>query len=317
MTGLLVFAAAVGIVVAGVFLVVTRWTGNRTSPYTYDVSKFTAATNAPGYFLATRLKLDNKRPAAIAVDTNGTMFVAGELLETFSPEGTQVASWPLPAQATCLAVAPNGNFFVGMTEHVVVLDPTGGLKQAWASRGTNAIFTSIALCGTDVYVADAGNHVVLRYSVNGVVECEIGRKDTARGIPGFVIPSAYFDIAIGLDNSLWVANPGMHQLEDYSRDGELRTSWRRVGIGVDGFCGCCNPAHFALVQNGCFVTAEKAVPRVKISSPTGDFICLVAGPDAFSEDAVGLDLAVDPGQRILVLDPAERFLRIYEPHPAP
>jgi hypothetical protein len=37
----------------------------------------------------------------------------------------------------------------------------------------------------------------------------------------------------------------------------------------------------------------------------------VAGSDRFDEGTVGLDLALDSAQRILVLDPARRAVRIF------
>jgi len=79
----------------------------------------------------------------------------------------------------------------------------------------------------------------------------------------------------------------------------------------EGFCGCCNPSHIALFPDGRFVTSEKGLPRVKVYDAKGVFVGLVAGPDMFAEDAVGLDLAVDSRGRILVLDPARRMVRVF------
>jgi hypothetical protein len=43
----------------------------------------------------------------------------------------------------------------------------------------------------------------------------------------------------------------------------------------------------------------------------GAFLGVVAGPEAFARDVVGLDLAVDAHERVLVLDPSSGTVRIY------
>jgi hypothetical protein len=80
---------------------------------------------------------------------------------------------------------------------------------------------------------------------------------------------------------------------------------------IDGFCGCCNPTHMAILDNGSFVTSEKGLPRVKVIAPTGELQAVVAGPGQLAPDTVGLDLAIDPEGRILVLDPAARMVRVF------
>jgi hypothetical protein len=82
-------------------------------------------------------------------------------------------------------------------------------------------------------------------------------------------------------------------------------------MGVEGFCGCCNPTHMAILPDGSFVTSEKGLPRVKIHAQSGELKAVVAAPDSFAEHTVGLDLAVDSAGRILVLDPVARAVRIF------
>jgi len=81
---------------------------------------------------------------------------------------------------------------------------------------------------------------------------------------------------------------------------------------LDGFGGCCNPSHVAMLSDGSFVTSEKGLERVKIHLPSGDFKSVVAAPSQFDEGTKGLDLAVDSKDRILVLDPSRKMVRIFE-----
>jgi hypothetical protein len=50
---------------------------------------------------------------------------------------------------------------------------------------------------------------------------------------------------------------------------------------------------------------------VKIHGPDGAFQSVVAAPDRFSEGTVNLDLAVDSKDRVLVLDPKRRKVRVF------
>jgi hypothetical protein len=72
------------------------------------------------------------------------------------------------------------------------------------------------------------------------------------------------------------------------------------------------------------VTAERGVPRVKLYSPEGELLALIAGPERFAaneaasnrDDGVGchtggLDVAVDSHDRVLVLDRVTGQVRIF------
>ena len=185
-------------------------------------------------------------------------------------------------------------------------------KSHWESLGEDAIITSIALSDQHVFIADAGNRIVWKLDKNGNLQGRIGEKDAAKDIPGFVIPSPYFDVAVDLDGFLWAANTGRHSLENYTTDGDFRSSWGEYSMKIDGFCGCCNPSHFMILEDGSFVTSEKGIPRVKVYNRLGNLVSIVAGADQFDEGTVGLDLAKDSSQRIYVLDPRRKMVRIFE-----
>jgi hypothetical protein len=87
---------------------------------------------------------------------------------------------------------------------------------------------------------------------------------------------------------------------------------------LEGFAGCCNPVHLAILPNGNFITYEKGLDRIKIYGPTGNFECVVAGPGSFkgksdfhcSQATLVNDMASDPEGNIYVLD-AYNLVRIY------
>jgi hypothetical protein len=197
-----------------------------------------------------------------------------------------------------------------------------GEDRKWGLPITGGHITSIICEDGNVFLADARHRAVLRCDVDGRLLNRIGEKDEARRSDGFVVPSPYFDMAMGTDGLLWVTNPGRHLLEAYTFDGDRETSWGMRGIEVPGFCGCCNPTAIAQLPDGRFVTAEKGIRRVKVYRHDGRFDGVVAAPDRFAPPLKGeagrkreatLDLAVDGAARIFVLDRAGGVVRVFVP----
>jgi hypothetical protein len=275
------------------------------------------------------IKLDMTESRAVAVGPRDRIFVAGDrAIAVFNAEGKTLKTIKLEQEPHCLAVAKTdhsspGRLYVGTRDHVEVYDGDGRRQSVWPSPGKRSVLTSIAVGDEDVFAADAGSLVVWHYDHNGNVLGQIGRRDASRNIPGFVVPSPHFDLAIAPDGLLRVANPGMHQIEAFTFDGHLELSWGKRGMGIEAFCGCCNPSNIAILSDGRIVTAEKGLPRVKVYSSAGEFECVVVGPSVLAPNPAMLtegcgadtlhpvDLAVDSRDRILVLDPLIDSVRIF------
>jgi hypothetical protein len=262
---------------------------------------------------------------AIAVGSDGRIYVAGDkAIRIFTETGESAGEIELGDAPRCLAVANNGKLYVGMKGHVQVHDDHGKRVAKWPSLGQDAVLTSIAVSESDVFAADAGNRIVVHYDTTGKLINYIGKKDVERNILGFVIPSPYFDLAVGHDGLLRVVNPGRLRIEAYTFNGDLEFWWGKFSSSIEGFTGCCNPVNFAILADGSFVTCEKGLVRVKIYDAGGAFVGVVAGPQQlvrggasrvceFPADcqAGGFDVAVDRTQRILVLDTIKNVVRIF------
>lgn len=253
---------------------------------------------------------------ALAVGPDDRVYVAGDnTMHVFGSGGEKRSEIALRGQPRCLALGGSdhafpGRIYVGMRDHVELFDAGGRPVTAWDDLGQKALLTSLAVAEQDVFVADAGNRIVWHYDTSGKRKGRIGERDERRGIPGFVIPSPYFDLAVGPDGLLRVVNPGARQIEAYTFDGDLELAWKKRTARLEGFFGCCNPAHFAIFGDGRLVTAEKGIPRVKVYDRNVELICVVTGPEQL--DAVAADLAVDGRDRVLILDPKARSVRILE-----
>ena len=261
----------------------------------------------------------------IALDSQGSIYVAGDrAIRVFAQSGDLLNEIELTDAPRCLTVADDDKIYIGMTKHVEVYGQQGKRLASWDSLGERAVLTSIAVSKNDVFIADAGNRIVLHYDTTGRLINRIGAKDKERNIPGFVIPSPYFDLAVGRDGLLRVVNPGLHRIEAYTFDSYLEFWWGKFSSAVEGFCGCCNPVNFAILEDESFVTCEKGLIRVKIYDAEGAFVGVVAGPEQLVEggasrasefgvgsQAGGFDVAVDAQGRIFVLDTINNVVRVF------
>lgn len=260
-----------------------------------------------------QIKIEARELHGIAVDRKDQIYVStDENILVLDSEGKQINLLKIRGEARCISVAENGNVIVGLGNRVDIRKPDGSLRNSFVVSGEKAFITSLTVDGNNIYLADAGQKIVHQYNMEGKKIKDIGVKNTEAGIKGFVIPSPYFDLLIGRQGELWVVNPGRHALEAYNSDGEQISSWERTSMSLEGFSGCCNPSNIAMLSDGSFVTAEKGLERVKIHLPSGDFKSVVAAPELFEEGTVGIDLAVDSQDRILVLDPVQKMIRIFE-----
>lgn len=274
----------------------------------YDLAELgQAPAGLPRWRLSLAIPVDLVTPRGLASLPDGTVLVAGDrALLALDRQGVVKARYPVEGEPTCVAVGAAGRYLVGAGDHVEVIDPAGdGPPRLWPYLGPQAIITSIAAAGPHVFVADAGNRAVLRFDAGGQLTGRIGG--------GYTVPSPYFDLASQADGTLWVVDPGRHRLLHYSPDGKLLGSWGAHSTRPEGFLGCCNPAHLALMPCGSLVTSEKGLLRVKVFEPEGKLAALVALPADFPAAEASLDLATRRagGGEILVLVPGERSVRVY------
>jgi len=284
------------------------------NPYALDVEKIrNGDTSAIAFAETLQIKTTLNEIHGLATDTKGNIYVSGkDGVEIFDASGKPETKFNIQGTSQCIALDEKGNLLLGIQDHIETWNKEGKQLSSWKSFGPDAVITSIAVKNNDVFIADAGQKVVYHCNNSGNLINKIGLKDPATGVPGFIIPSPYFDLGISHDGNLWVVNPGRHSFEKYKSDGTLLTSWGKASMAMEGFCGCCNPSNFAFISDSLFVTSEKAIERIKIYNADGSFRCVVAAPDKFEAGTKGLDLAVDNQNRILVLDPVKMMIRVFE-----
>jgi len=294
--------------------------------FIYDIKEFSKTDpNLVKYKEISKIKTGFQNPYAVATDPSDRIYIAGDKsIRILDSQDKILSEIKLSDTPQCLTIANDGSIYVGMKEHLEVYNPGGKLITKWNSLGQNVVITAIAVSGNDVFISDASGKIVLRYDTSGKLKGTIGRRDPDKGVPGFVVPSPYFDLAIAPDGLLRVVNPGLHKIETYTYDGDLESSWGDTSIDIKGFSGCCNPVNIAVFSDGRLVTCEKGIPRVKIYSSKGIFESVVAGAESFAntvgiynpadtkdDSTKAIDIAVDSKKRILILDPVEKTVRVF------
>ena len=314
LTGIIIIISVAGILYFGIRAISENSKKEVENPFEYNIENFKKSEKKLIHYTEVQqINLNLESLYAIAVGPEDKIYVSGDnSVLILNKDGSTHSSIKTAGTAYCLSVDENQDLYLGMKDHVEVYDKEGNKKAQWESLGESAIITSTAISKESVVIADAGNRIVWKLSKSGDKQAKIGEKNKAKDIPGFVIPSPYFDVALDPDGFLWVVNPGRHSLENYTKEGNIRTSWGKYSMKVEGFCGCCNPTHIAILDDGSFVTSEKGIARVKIYNRLGNFVSIVAAPDQFKEGTVGLDLAKDSSQRVYVLDPMKKAVRIFE-----
>jgi sugar lactone lactonase YvrE len=286
--------------------------GNKTeNPYEYNIDEYKKIKEEQiCYDEKASIPLKDN-PTAIAIDQSDNIYIAANNNCTvYDQQFSAVNTFSVNKPVSCLTVFGD-SLFIGTREQTLIYNTEGIKTGEFMPLGKKAIITSIAVKNNAVFVADAGNKYIHEFSLTGDLRRQIGKKDSLKGNEGFIIPSPYFDLDIGPDGFLWAVNPGKHQFRNYDNSGNFRGYWYKTSMRLDGFSGCCNPTHMAILEDGSFVTSEKGICRVKIHNQAGDFVCVVATPQQFDEGTIIHDLAVDSKQNIYVLDPKRKQLRIF------
>jgi hypothetical protein len=128
---------------------------------------------------------------------------------------------------------------------------------------------------------------------------------------GFLIPGVCFDVAAGTGTGLWAVDPGRLRVVKLSKEGDILFSWGKAAPTLEGFSGCCNPTHIALLPGGGFVAQEKGLRRIKVYDGRGRLTGVVAGARSFHPSLTLMDVAVAENGDIYVVDTAARAVRVF------
>lgn len=283
------------------------------NPYKFEIGDLDKTDSSEiCYVESDSIILQIENPKSVAVNKNDDIFILGNnRLICFDKNKIQQCEFEVSEGAHALGVSNDGVIYIGFDRHVEVFNKKGEKIAVWDSLSKPSMISSIAVSLDYVYVSDAGMAVLHKYDKSGKNILTIAQKDPVKEIPGVILPSRYFDVTVS-DNQIYLINSGRHQIENYTEEGDLNSYWGKPAMTAEGFCGCCNPSNIAVLPNGYFVTSEKGIPRVKIYDNEGNYKCMVAGAEKFSDPTLGRDIAVNSQFEVLILDSPHKKLRIFK-----
>ncbi len=284
----------------------------------YDLSLLKWAEQLP----AIPVKLDS--PIAIAVFDDGNICVAGDKdILILGTDGGELKRIKLEFAIEALGIKGKTIYAAGKNSVSSLLANGTDAPVEFLKLSGKAHIVSLAVSDEHLYIADAGNRVVQQYDLKTrkLTRKERDKPDSNEFLIGFNAPSPHMDVAFTSGGELLTVDPGRSKLLIRDSYGDVLTSWGSEGSHITKFYGCCNPAAIAILDDKSIVTYEKTLQRVKIYDREGKLVEVVAGPNDFTDQPVDThivpDIAVDPGGRVLVLDPIRKTLRIFKRKIAP
>ncbi len=255
-----------------------------------------------------------KELLAITIDEHDNIYVSEKnSILVFDKGYRQIRSIRTNKPAHCMEAGGDGLIYADYKAEVAVYNQAGKVISKLKFDKDKSIIT--AICSTEdyVFVADAGTRKLKRFLKDkGNPGKFLQNEDIADRFSKFIIPSAYFDIKNGPNETIWVVNPGKHTLENYSYTGVLLTSWTRPSIKIEGFSGCCNPVHIAVGTGGNIFTSEKGINRIKEYSPKGELLGVVVGPQGIGYYLEHPDIAVNSSGVVFLLDNRAKKIRMFK-----
>jgi DNA-binding beta-propeller fold protein YncE len=192
-------------------------------------------------------------PQGVKIDSSGDVWVAdnhNDRIEEFNSSGgfLEVIGWGVSDGKTELEVCKSG------------------CKAGIAGSG-NGQFSDpndIAISGSDLYVADSGNHRIQELSTSGAYLAQFGSRGNGGG--QFDYPES---IATDASGHLYVVDYGNERVQELSASGQFLTSFGSIGSGDGQLNG---PRGIAINSAGDAYVADTENNRIEIWAPSNQAV---------------------------------------------
>ncbi|MEN8118424.1 MAG: hypothetical protein ABFS16_15680 [Bacteroidota bacterium] len=315
--GIIIFLIILAVIIIAVIatdFISKRPDNMEPNQFEYTVDEFKNVPEELIHYKETKnFKIGFDEPKGLTVSGDKIYLVGDQKLKVIDTSGKLLNEISLINKPNTVEVSDD-KVFVAFEKQIHVFNSEFEVQDDWPLMNEKTFITAVAVFNGNVFVADAGTRKILRFSEDGKKLGEFDGKNGDEEAYGFIVPSPYFDIDINEDGDLWIVNPGLHSFENFTYDGNFRSNWQNTNMKIEGFSGCCNPAHYTFLPDGSFVTAEKGLVRIKVYKPSGEFSGVVAAPNKFDDKPEGHapDVATDNQGNIYALDFDRKILRVFE-----
>ncbi len=282
-------------------------------PFVYDLSEFRKVDpELISHREYKQISLDGVVPIDIDYKNGNIYLLTENYLQIINTDGEEVLSFGLADRPNCIAITKDDKIIVGFDNFLIEFDENGNETSRSKRLTSNSYFTGIAIGNNNIFVADGGAKKVIVFDNELKVVRKFKGQSGVSDKHGFILPSSRFDLTTNLFNELWVVNPGVHAIQNYSPEGRLRGYWRKASFAFDGFSGCCNPYYVEFLSDGNIVTSEKGLVRIKIHNISGEFISFVAAPESFKDGKRAPAISIDENDNIIALDFDKYLIRFFK-----
>ena len=188
---------------------------------------------------------------------------AGEYIFTYDREGKLLSFFQVKPEVRDITIGEK-NIYVLYPSFIEVYSTEGELTNQWEACSELSDYCSFALAGDFVFVTDAANKNICKYTKEGHFVKFIHSPYN------FIIPSYSFDIE-SKNDTIYCANSGRHLIEAYTLDGKFIAAFGGPGSEPGAFVGCCNPVYLSFSPEGELITSEKGNPRISSFERSGKF----------------------------------------------
>ncbi len=189
---------------------------------------------------------------------------AGKAVAVYDLEGNQLERFTVEEGVRDIGVY-NDLVYLLYPTYIYVYTPYGELVHEWAACSDLSDYCSFTLTEDFVFVIDVENKNICKYTRE-----EGNFVKFIRSPSNFITPGYSFAID-NRNDTVYCVNPGRHQVEMYSTDGEFLASFGGPGGESGFFAGCSNPAYITFAPDGKIITSEKGNPRISSYHPSGHF----------------------------------------------
>jgi predicted membrane-bound mannosyltransferase/DNA-binding beta-propeller fold protein YncE len=201
-------------------------------------------------------------------------------------------------------------------------------RQVWGSEGSGLGQLTwprgIAVSEDGlVYVADSQNHRIQVFDADGLLVSSWGAYgDCGVQVP---LPGTFcepWDVAVGPEGDVFVADTWAHRVQRFTSEGEFVTAWGaygQFGIGeVPGPIAFYGPRSVDVGPDGLVYVSDTGNKKVQVFTRDGEFVAEWGGFGAVPgqlDEPVGL--AFNPAGQIVIADSWNRRVQVLEPDGAP
>ncbi len=228
-----------------------------------------------------------KVPAPIeAFELNGNQLIAAvaNQILIYDEAGNLTNSFAVGSNLRDIATDGSSIYLLFPTR-IEVYSLSGEQQRSWEACSDNSDYCSMTLTPSAIFVTDAANKNICKYTTGGNFVRFIQSPD------GFIIPSYTFGIAY-VNGIIYCSNSGRHRIEKYTPKGEYIGAFGKAGNAAGMFCGCCNPVHLAHTATGELITSEKGNPRISCYGADGEFRSLLLDSKALGGGNAAYDVKV-------------------------